>query len=116
MPRHMLRNSFAAALIGAAAASSAAAQDILVTAPEQRIVERTNIGAEVVENTASVVVNIRDLNLASAAGWNAMEKRLASASRVACNTIEQRIPIDLRTDGSNCARIAYRHAIARIRD
>jgi hypothetical protein len=45
-----------------------------------------------------------------------MEKRLASASRVACNTIEQRIPIDLRTDGSNCARIAYRHAIARIRD
>ena len=115
MPRHMLRDTLAAVLIAAAAAVPATGQDILVTGPGERIVDRTDFGAEVVEDTTSLVVNVRDLDLASTAGRKAMERRLTTASRVACNVIEQRIPIDLRRDRSECEMAAYRGAIARAR-
>ena len=114
MPLHMLLKSLAAMLIGVVAVS-AAAQDITVRGPGERVVDRTDFGAEVVEYTVSMVVNVRDLDFASASGWNAMENRLTSASRVACDVIEQRIPIDLRRDRSECLRTAYRGAIARVR-
>ena len=116
MPRHMLRNMVAAALIGAAAGSPAAAQDITVTGPGERVVDRTNFGAEVVEYTASLTVNVGDLDLASAEGWNAMERRLTAASHVACNAVEQRTPIDLGSDRSECERAAYHGAVARVRE
>ena len=116
MPRYMLRNSLAAVLVGAAAASSATAQDIMITGPAERVVGRTNVGAEIVEYTTSLVVNFRDLDLASAAGWNAMERRLTTASRNACKLLEQRNPTDLPHDRYKCERSAYREAIVQVRE
>lgn len=116
MPRYMFRNTLAAVLIGAAAASSATAQDITVKGLGERVVDRNNIGAEVVEYTASVVINVRDLDLVSPAGWNALEQRVTSASRDACDAIMQRIPTDLLPERSDCVRTAYRGAIARVRE
>ena len=116
MPRYMFRNTLAAALIGAAAASAATAQDITVKGHGERVVERTNIGAEVVEHSASVAVDVRDLDLFSTAGWNAMEDRVNSASRDACDVLKQRTPIELLPERSDCERKAYRGAIARVRE
>lgn len=116
MPRHMFCNALAAVLIGAAATYPAAAQDILVTGPAERVVDRTIFGADVVEYTASLTVDVRDLDLATAAGWSAMEKRVASASHVACNVVEQRASTDLSREGSECERNAYRGGIARVRE
>lgn len=116
MPCHMLRNTLAAVLVGAAAASSATAQDIMITGSAERLVGRTNIGAEVVEYATSLVVNVRDLDLANAAGWNAMERRLTTASRDACKVLEQRDPTELHHDRYKCERAAYRGAIARVRE
>jgi len=114
MPRHILRYALAGALIGIAA-SSATAQDIVVTGPGERVVDRTNFGAGVVEYTASLAVNVRDLDLASEAGWHALEKRLTTASRAACNVIDQRIAVDVRPDRTECESNAYRGAIIRVR-
>jgi len=114
MPRHTLRTILAAVAL-ATAASSAIARDILVTGPGERVVDRTEFGAEVVEYTAALPVNVRDLDLASAAGWNAMENRLATASRAACGAIDDRIPVNLRQGRRDCEKSAYRGAIARVR-
>ncbi|MCL6684141.1 UrcA family protein [Sphingomonas alba] len=116
MSRYFCLNTLAAVLIGAATASSATAEDITVNGPGERIVARTNIGAEVVEYTTSVVINVRDLDLVSPAGWNALEERLTFASRDACDVLKQRIPIELLTESSGCERTAYRAAIARARE
>ena len=99
----------------ATAASSATARDILVTGPGERVVDRTELGAEVVEYTASLPVNIRGLDLTSAAGWNAIESRLATASRAACDAIDDKIPVNLRQGRRDCEKSAYRGAIARVR-
>lgn len=114
MQRHMLRYALAGALIGITA-SSATAQDIVVTGPGERVVDRTNFGAEVVEYTASLAVNVRDLDLATGAGWQALERRLTNASHVACNVIDQRIAVDLRPDRTECESNAYHGAITRVR-
>ena len=116
MPPYIFRNTLAAMLIGAAAAASASAQDITVKGLGEHVIDRTNLGAEVVEYSASVVVNVRDLDLASPAGWNALEDRVSAASRNACNVIEQNMPIDLLPERSDCARAAYRNAVARVRE
>ena len=117
MPRYMFRYTLAAVLIGAAAAASAAAaQDITVKGHGEQFVERTNIGAEVVEHSASVAVDVRDLDLFSTAGWNAIEDRVTSASRDACDVLKQRTPIELLPERSDCERKAYRGAIARVRE
>jgi UrcA family protein len=111
----MFRTMLAAALIAGAASSSAIAQDITVTGPGERVVDRTDYNADIMEYTASVAVDVRKLDLSSAAGWTAMEERLSAASRIACDAVEQRIPIDLRPDRADCTRTAYRGAIARVR-
>ena len=116
MPHFIFRKTLAALLIGAAASSAAAAQDITVKGLGEHVVDRTNLGADVVEYTASVVINVRDLDLASPVGWNALEDRVAAASRDACNDIDQRIPVDQLPERSDCARAAYRGAIARVRE
>lgn len=115
MPRHTLRTILAAMAI-ATAASSATARDILVTGPAERVVDRTDFGAEVVEYTAASTVNVGDLDLASTAGWDVMESRLATASRVACDAIDERIPVNLRQGRRECEKAAYRGAIARVRE
>ena len=115
MPRYAFRKILAGLLL-ATAASSATARDILVTGPGERVADRTEFGAEVVEYTASLPVNVRDLDLASSAGWDAMQSRLATASRAACSAIDDRIPVDLRQERRECEKAAYRDAIARVHE
>lgn len=116
MPRHVLRNTLAAVLISAAASSYAAAQEITVTGAADRVAGHTNFGAEILEYTASLVVNVDDLDLDTATGWNAAERRLSNASRAACDAIDQRISMDLRPDRSECERITYRRAMTLVRE
>ena len=116
MPRYIFCNTLAALLIGAAAASSATAQDITVKGLGQHVVDRTNLGAEVIEYTASVVINVRDLDLASPAGWSALEDRVTAASLDACDVIKQNMTVDLLPERGDCARAAYRETVARVRE
>jgi UrcA family protein len=115
MTSQFVRNILTAVLISGASASAAAAQDITVVGARERVVDRTYFGIDVVENSASVVVNLSDLDLGTAAGWSRMEERLTSASRLACDVVEEQNPIDIRGDRGGCARTAYRAAMTHVR-
>jgi UrcA family protein len=98
----------------AAPLATTVAQDIIVTAPRNRVVGRSpTTGAPIELLTTSAIVNVRDLNLRTVAGKNEARRRVEAAAHKACEWLEQLYPLDPPAPNSPpCVADAVRRAMA----
>jgi UrcA family protein len=82
--------------------------NITVSALRERVIGRApGRNAPIVLYTASVRVNVGDLDLRGAPGWDALHKRVQTASWLACDMLDFRT----RTSSTNCRGDATRAAM-----
>lgn len=68
-----------------------------------------------VQETASIRVATRDLNLTSAAGQRTLERRVARAASELCDTANERFDAKVRTAQRHCREQAISTALASAR-
>ena len=102
------RLTVAGFVIASSLATAAFAQDITVTAPRTR---SSTTGAPIETVSTSRVVSTAGLDLRSAAGMQALEKRVEEAAKGACAWLDQLYPITT-TDSPPCVKTAVDNAMA----
>jgi len=115
-----MRNILITAVVGASAAALIGAIAVAQTTPEvtvqatravtTKLVGRTSSGIPIEEVSLSYRVSAADLDLASAAGAQQLEKRVNDAALAACKEIGRQYPTATPSD-SECAKAAAKQAM-----
>ncbi|HKX77924.1 MAG TPA: UrcA family protein [Novosphingobium sp.] len=116
MTRHLIINTLA--MLALAYPSVAALADetydgdnIIVSSPNVQVTGRSMIGAPIRLYTTSVRINVRDLDLRSEPGWDALGQRVRTASRVACDMLDRMVLFTDGSDSGECRNDAARSAM-----
>jgi UrcA family protein len=88
---------------------------ISVTSQREQVTGLSRLGALIVSHAVSVRVGVRDLDLASTAGWEKLDTRLRKAGRMACDALDRDQAI-ATLDTSDCEGDVARGAMRAARE